>query len=92
MRGRRRRPLPVRAQMLRNLLHFGDHTAGDICVTRGDIIAVPSTISFDASSAPSSMLATAACRCIGDSLDEVMGMVHIKDVFMASVDPSATGR
>ena len=33
--------------MLRNLLHFGDRTAGDICVTRGDIIAVPSTISFD---------------------------------------------
>ena len=33
--------------MLRNLLHFGEQTAGDICVTRGDIIAVPSTISFD---------------------------------------------
>ena len=27
-------------QMLRNLLHFGEHTAGDICVTRGDIIAI----------------------------------------------------
>ena len=34
--------------MLRNLLHFGDQTAGDICVTRGDIIAGPATISFDA--------------------------------------------
>ena len=34
-------------QMLRNLLHFGDQTAGDICVTRGDIIAVPSTMSFE---------------------------------------------
>ena len=34
-------------QMLRNLLHFGDQTAGDICVTRGDIIAVPSDISFE---------------------------------------------
>ena len=38
---------PVERQMLRNLLHFGDETAGDICVTRGDIIAVPATISFD---------------------------------------------
>ena len=33
--------------MLRNLLHFGDRTAGEIAVTRGDIVAVPSTISFD---------------------------------------------
>ena len=34
-------------QMLRNLLHFGERTAADVAVTRGDIIAVPSTISFD---------------------------------------------
>ena len=33
--------------MLRNLLHFGDRTAGEIAVTRGDIVSVPSTISFD---------------------------------------------
>jgi CBS domain containing-hemolysin-like protein len=38
---------PAERQMLRNLLHFGEQTAGDICVTRGDIIAVPSDISFD---------------------------------------------
>ena len=30
---------PTERQMLRNLLHFGEQTAGDICVTRGDIIA-----------------------------------------------------
>ena len=44
-------------QMLRNLLHFGDQTAGDICVTRGDIIAVPATMTFE-----KPRLATAACR------------------------------
>src|SRR5213075_3504581 len=38
---------PSERQMLRNLLNFGDQTAGEIAVTRGDIIAVPSTISFD---------------------------------------------
>ena len=38
---------PTERQMLRNLLHFGEQTAGDICVTRGDIMAVPSTISFE---------------------------------------------
>ena len=39
-------------------------------------------------SAPSPTPATAACRSIGDSLDEVIGMVHIKDVFIADVDPA----
>ena len=39
---------PSERQMLRNLLHFGDQTAGEIAVTRGDIIAVPSDISFEA--------------------------------------------
>src|SRR5206468_10960576 len=38
---------PAERQMLRNLLHFGEQTAGDICVTRGDIMAVPNDISFD---------------------------------------------
>ena len=38
---------PLERQMLRNLLHFGDQTAGEIAVTRGDIVAVPHTISFD---------------------------------------------
>ena len=37
---------PTERQMLRNLLHFGERTAGDICVTRGDIVAVPSTIAL----------------------------------------------
>src|SRR5436305_1864108 len=38
---------PAERQMLRNLLHFGEQTAGDIAVTRGDIIAVPSNIGFE---------------------------------------------
>src|SRR5919107_1951471 len=37
----------VERQMLRNILHFGEKTAGDVAVPRGDIIAVPATISFE---------------------------------------------
>ena len=33
---------PLERQMLRNLLHFGDRTVGEVAVTRGDIVAVPS--------------------------------------------------
>ncbi len=75
-------------QMLRNLLHFGDETAGDICVTRGDIIAVPQTISFDGLIHAFAEAGHSRLPVYGDSLDEVIGMVHIKDVFVANVDPA----
>ena len=74
--------------MLRNLLHFGDQTAGDICVTRGDIIAVPSTISFDELVHAFADAGHSRLPVYGESLDEVVGMIHIKDVFMANVDPA----
>ena len=75
-------------QMLRNLLHFGEQTAGDICVTRGDIIAVPSDISFDDLVRAFVDAGHSRLPVYGESLDEVTGMVHIKDVFLASVDRS----
>jgi CBS domain containing-hemolysin-like protein len=75
-------------QMLRNLLHFGEQTAGDICVTRGDIMAVPSDIGFDELVRAFVDAGHSRLPVYGESLDEVTGMVHIKDVFLASVDPS----
>jgi CBS domain containing-hemolysin-like protein len=79
---------PTERQMLRNLLHFGERTAGDICVTRGDIIAVPSTIGFDELVRAFAEAEHSRLPVYGSSLDEVVGMVHIKDVFIASNDPS----
>ena len=79
---------PAERQMLRNLLHFGEQTAGDICVTRGDIMAVPSTISFDELVRAFANAGHSRLPVYGESLDEVVGMIHIKDVFMAAEDPS----
>ena len=79
---------PAERQMLRNLLHFGEQTAGDICVTRGDIMAVPADISFDALVRAFAEAGHSRLPVYGESLDAVTGMVHIKDVFMANVDPS----
>jgi CBS domain containing-hemolysin-like protein len=79
---------PVERQMLRNLLHFGNETAGDICVTRGDIVSVPSTISFDELVKAFAEAEHSRLPVYGESLDEIIGMVHIKDLFAASVDPS----
>jgi len=79
---------PAERQMLRNLLHFGERTAGDICVTRGDIIAVPSTISFDELVQAFADAGHSRLPVFGESLDTIIGMIHIKDVFNANVDKS----
>jgi CBS domain containing-hemolysin-like protein len=79
---------PTERQMLRNLLHFGEQTAGEIAVTRGDIMAVPSTISFDDLVRAFADAGHSRLPVYGESLDEVIGMIHIKDVFIANVDPS----
>src|SRR5688572_5315396 len=79
---------PAERQMLRNLLHFGEQTAADVAVTRGDIIAVPSTITFDGLIAAFAEAEHSRLPVYGESLDEVIGMIHIKDVFKASFDPS----
>src|SRR4051795_6400164 len=69
---------PTERQMLRNLLHFGEHTAGDICVTRGDIIAVPQTISFDGLIRAFADAEHSRLPVYAESLDQVIGMVHVK--------------
>jgi len=79
---------PIERQMLRNLLHFGDRSVGEIAVTRGDIVSVPSTISFDDLIAAFADAEHSRLPVTGEGLDEVIGMIHIKDVFKAQEDPS----
>jgi CBS domain containing-hemolysin-like protein len=79
---------PHERQMLRNLLQFGDRTAGDICVTRGDIISIPVTTSFEQLILAFADAGHSRLPVYGESLDEIVGMYHIKDVFIANVDDS----
>ena len=68
-------------EMLRNILHFGEKTAGDVAVPRGDIIAVPSTISFEDLVAALREAEHSRLPVYEGGLDRVIGMIHIKDVF-----------
>lgn len=79
----------VERQMLRNLLHFGESDVGDIAVPRGDIIAVPVTIGFEALVQAFAEAGHSRLPVYEDSLDHVIGMVHIKDVFAVSVTGAA---
>ena len=78
----------VERQMLRNLLHFGDRTVGEVAVTRGDIVSVPSTVSFEDLIAAFAEAEHSRLPVTGEDLDEVIGMIHIKDVFKAQKDPT----
>lgn len=77
---------PIERQMLRNLLHFGDRTAADISVTRGDIVSVPATSTFDELVAAFADAEHSRLPVTGDDLDDIIGMIHIKDVFKAQFD------
>ncbi len=79
---------PTERQMLRNLLHFGDRTVGEVAVTRGDIVSVPSTVTFDELIAAFAEAEHSRLPVTGEDLDEVIGMIHIKDVFKAQKDPT----
>jgi CBS domain containing-hemolysin-like protein len=72
---------PIERQMVRNLLHFGENTVGDVAVPRADIIAVPESASFDELVAHFAEAGHSRLPVYRDSLDHIIGMIHIKDVF-----------
>ena len=57
-----------------------------MAVTRGDIIAVPDTIAFDDLAAAFADAGHSRLPVYAGSLDHVVGMIHIKDVFVAGRD------
>ncbi|MGE0178566.1 MAG: hemolysin family protein [Sphingomonas sp.] len=71
--------------MLKNILHFGEKDAGDVAVPRGDIIAVPSTIGFAALVEALREAEHSRLPVYEGSLDRVIGMIHIKDIFAHQV-------
>jgi CBS domain containing-hemolysin-like protein len=76
---------PIERQMLRNLLHFGESNVADIAVPRADIIAVPSDISFADLVRAFAEAGHSRLPVYEESLDSVVGMVHVKDVFAVQV-------
>lgn len=72
---------PVERQMLRNLLHFSEHDADDVAVPRGEIVAVEASISWEDLVGQFSEHGHSRMPVYRDTLDDVIGMIHLKDVF-----------
>lgn len=79
----------VERQMLRNMLHFGEKTASQAAVTRGEIVAVDCTIGFDALVAAFADAGHSRLPVFEGSLDRIIGMIHVKDVFARMVGGEA---
>jgi magnesium and cobalt transporter len=71
----------VEREMLKNLLHFGELTADDAAVPRSDIIAIAETASFDDLVAAFAEAGHSRLPVYRETLDHIIGMVHVKDVF-----------
>ena len=71
----------VELQMVKNLLHFSEHDADDVAIPRGEIVALNAAASWDEVVAAFAEHGHSRLLVYRDTLDEVIGMMHIKDVF-----------
>jgi CBS domain containing-hemolysin-like protein len=83
---------PLERQMVRNLLHFSEHDADDVAIPRGEIVAVSASASWDELVAMFAEHGHSRMPVYRDSLDEIVGMMHLKDVFPFLATPKAPPR
>ncbi|MDT0508921.1 hemolysin family protein [Novosphingobium sp. MMS21-SN21R] len=84
--------VPLERQMLRNLLHFSEHDADDVAIPRGQIIAVPASATFEELVAAFAEHGHSRMPVYGESLDEIIGMIHVKDVFVSVAGMTLSGK
>ena len=80
---------PLELEMFRNLLHFSEHRVDDIMVPRADIVAIEETEPFARFVEIFSEHGHSRIPVYRGSLDSIVGMIHIKDIFaiVAKGDP-----
>lgn len=83
--------LPLERIMLRNLLKFSDLDVDDVMVPRSKMIAVDENSSFDQCVALFSEHGHSRLPVYRENLDNIIGMIHIKDFFALMTD-AETGR
>ncbi|MDX3901170.1 MAG: hemolysin family protein [Sphingobium sp.] len=71
----------IERQMVRNLLHFSEHTVDDVAVPRADIVAIEEKASFADLAALFAEAGHSRIPVYRDTLDTIVGMVHIRDAF-----------
>jgi len=78
-------------EMLFNVLEYGVLKVDDVMVPRGDIVAVPGDISYDEMVKIFAEAAHSRMPVYRGSLDDVQGMIHVKDALKVLADGTDTG-
>ncbi len=73
--------------LIDNILNVGEETAYDVMVPRADIVSVPIDTSLNELVSIMTRQPHSRYPVHLDSLDDVQGMVHIKDVLAATTEP-----
>ena len=68
-------------EMVRNLLHFSEHDADDVAIPRGQIVAVEAGATWAELLDVFTEHGHSRLPVYREQLDDVIGMIHIKDVF-----------
>jgi len=71
----------IERQMVRNLLHFSEHTVDDVAVPRADIIAIEEKASFADLAALFAEAGHSRIPVYRENLDTIVGMIHVRDAF-----------
>jgi CBS domain containing-hemolysin-like protein len=71
----------IERQMVRNLLHFSEHTVDDVAVPRSDIIAIEEKASFADLADLFAEAGHSRIPVYRENLDTIVGMIHIRDAF-----------
>jgi CBS domain containing-hemolysin-like protein len=72
---------PLELTMLRNLLHFSEHDADDVAIPRSEIVAIPADATWDELVSQFTEYGHSRMPVYRETLDQVVGMIHIRDVF-----------
>ena len=72
---------PLEREMLRNVLHFSEHNADDVAIPRGEIVALPASASWEELIAAFAEHGHSRLPVHAETLDDVVGMMLMKDVF-----------
>ena len=73
-------------EMLFNVLEYGELRVDDVMVPRGDIVAVPNEVSFQDLVKVFAEAAHSRMPVFRETLDDVIGMVHVKDMLRLLAD------
>lgn len=77
-------------EMLFNVIEYGELRVNDVMVPRADIVAVPSNSSFSDLVKVFAEAAHSRMPVYRETLDDVVGMVHVKDALKVIADDNGT--